>query len=110
MRRIKFVRHLNKFFELRESRHLVKDFDDLIEQLPRRNLDPKDLKEKFYQYSKEKFNLKDKEVEELYNKIWSSRDKYSPIKGNWKDVKRGGKYVNPKPLQGGSPGLGKGKS
>ena len=45
MRRIKFVRQLNKFFQLTESKHLIKDFDDLIEQLPRRNLDPKDLKE-----------------------------------------------------------------
>ena len=52
MRRIKFVRHLIKFFELSDSRHLIKDFDDLIKQLPSKGLNPKDLKEKFYEYSK----------------------------------------------------------
>tara|TARA_B100000674_G_scaffold280635_1_gene231985 strand:- start:567 stop:902 length:336 start_codon:yes stop_codon:yes gene_type:complete len=111
MRRIKFVRHLIKFFELSDSRHLIKDFDDLIKQLPSKGLNQKDLKEKFYEYSKERFNLKDKEIEELYNKIWLSKDKKLPIKGtDWKEVRKSGKYKNQRPVQGGSPGLGKGKS
>jgi hypothetical protein len=111
MRRIKFVRHLIKFFELSNGRHLIKNFYDLINQLPRKDLNPKDLKEKFYEYSKERFNLKDREIEELYNKIWSSKDKYLPIRStDWKEIRKSGKYKNQKPVQGGSPGLGKGKS
>ena len=111
MRRIKFVRHLTKFFELSESRHLIKDFDDLINQLPSRDLNSKELKEKFYEYSKKRFNLKDKEIEELHNKIWSSKDKKLSIKStDWKEIRKSGKYKNQKPVQGGSPGLGKGKS
>ena len=112
MKRIKFVRQVKVFCELQNRRDYIKEFEPLIEKLPTKKLDEKVLKKEFNKFCQNEHGFSLEESKELYSKIMSARLKSYGLQSSMgKFREKGGfKTTNSKPIQGGSPGLGKGKS
>ena len=123
MKRGRFINKLISLLKVNDLEHLIplfkkhlkinrgevdNNFEDkfrdmLIKELKFSKYDSSRFLKGIYNVEEEKWALKkrnDKFVEKhLGNK---STD--------WKEIRKSGKYKNQKPVQGGSPGLGKGKS
>ena len=116
MRRIKFVRQVKLFFDLKDRKDDFKVFEPLIEKLPARNLDEGVLKKEFNKFCQSEYGFSLEESKKLYSQIMSATSiTGTAMPGIESSIglfrKKGGfKTTSSKPIQGGSPGLGKGKS
>jgi len=110
MRRIKFVRQVKLFFDLKDRKDDFKVFEPLIEKLPTRNLDEGALKKEFNKFCQNEHGFSLEESKEFYSQIMSAKRKsYGITSSIGLFRKKGFKVTSTKPFKGGSPGLGKKK-
>ena len=119
MRRIKFIRQVQLFCRLlnrEEYTKNFKNFEPLIKKLPVSNLDKEVLKKEFNKFCQSEYGFSLEESKKLYSQIMSATSiTGTAMPGIESSIglfrKKGGfKISSNKPIQGGSPGLGKGKS
>ena len=118
MRRIKFIRQVQLFCRLLNREEYTKNFkkfEPLIKKLPAK-LDKEVLKKEFNKFCQNEHGFSLKESKKLYSQImYATSITGTAMPGIESSIglfrKKGGFNISSnKPIQGGSPGLGKGKS
>ena len=109
----KFRKKMYSYFTSHRRTEVMNNFKKLLRKVPK-NINEDDFRQLFIEQLQIKLNITKKQSSKLFDDI----SNYPKTKRKWKgsgQVATLGagrfKFVsNPKPIQGGSPGLGKGKS